>query len=276
MSRATARSKGVDGHGTQVALVAAAARNNIGVVGIAYGATIAAFRADTPGTCAEADGCTFNDRNIAAGIDRAVTAGATVINLSLGGDAPTTTLLNSVRRAVAAGVVIVVSAGNEGDGSDPDVDPNQPNPFAAGVRNAGGANVIIAGSVDDSSQFSAFSNRAGAQAQFFLSALGERVCCEYENGVLKVETDASGSFVTLVSGTSFSAPQISGAVALLRQAFPNLSGAQMVDLLLSSARDAGAAGTDTTYGRGILGYRRGVCAARHRDVGRDDVRGCAG
>ncbi len=245
-----------DSHGTQVALIAAAARNNTGIVGIAYGATITAFRADRPGSCANtstgADGCVFDDRDIATGINRAVTAGVTVINLSLGGDAPSNGLLDAVRRASAAGVVIIVSAGNEGDGSDPDVDPNQPNPFAAGVRNAGGANVIIAGSVNKSSQFSAFSNRAGAQAQFFLSALGERVCCVYENGVLKVDTDASGSFVTLVSGTSFSAPQISGAVALLKQAFPNLTGAQLVDILLASARDAGASGTDATYGRGIL------------------------
>ncbi len=242
----------VDDHGTMVALIAAAARNNTGIVGIAYGATIAAFRADEPGSCAKSDGCVFDDRDIAAGINAAVTAGATVINLSLGGDAPSNTLLDAVRRASAAGVVIVVSAGNEGDGSDPAVDPNQPNPFAAGVRNAGGSNVIIAGSVNNSSQFSNFSNRAGAQAQFFLSALGERVCCVYENGVLKVETDASGSFVTLVSGTSFSAPQIAGAVALLKQAFPNLTGAQLVDILLTSARDAGAAGTDATFGRGIL------------------------
>jgi subtilisin family serine protease len=250
----------VGGHGTQVALVAAAARNNTGVVGIAYDATIAMFRADTPGTCSttstDKDGCTFDDRNIAAGINRAVAAGAAVVNLSLGGDPPSASVLNAVRAASAAGVVIVVSAGNEGDGSDPKVDPNQPNPFAAGVRDAGGTNVIIAGSVNDSGTFSAFSNKAGNEAQWFLSALGERVCCVYENGTLKVETNASGSFVTLISGTSFSAPQISGAVALLKQAFPNLTGAQMVDLLLKSARDAGAAGTDGTYGRGILDIAR--------------------
>ncbi|QDM41764.1 S8 family peptidase [Altererythrobacter sp. TH136] len=244
--------EGPDDHGTQVALVAAAARNDSGVVGIAYQSTVVALRADSLGSCDGEDGCTFSDRSIAAGIDRAVAAGATVVNLSLGGDAPTSVMLDAVRRASAAGVVIVVSSGNEGDGSDPEVDPNQPNPFAAGVRNAGGGNVIIAGSVNETSQFSPFSNKAGAQAQWFLSALGERVCCVYENGVLKVESTPEGQFVTLVSGTSFSAPQISGAVALLKQAFPNLTGAQMVDLLLSSARDEGAAGTDTTYGRGIL------------------------
>ncbi|WP_120716079.1 S8 family peptidase [Tsuneonella amylolytica] len=241
-----------DDHGTQVALVAAAARNNTGVVGIAYNASIVALRADSPGSCASKDDCVFTDTNIARGIDRAVAAGATVINLSLGGDAPSRGLLDSVTKASAAGVVLVVSAGNEGDGSDPDIDPNTPNPFAIAVRTAGGANVIIVGSVNEQGQFSAFSNKAGSQANYYLSALGERVCCVYENGVLKQTSDSSGTFVTLVSGTSFSAPQVSGAVALLKQAFPNLSGAQMVDLLLKSARDAGATGTDPIYGRGIL------------------------
>lgn len=247
----------VDGHGTQVAMVAAAARNNTGIMGIAYNATVIALRADMPGSCANAsgadsDGCVFVDRDIAAGIDRAVGAGATVINLSLGGDAPNSTLIAAVKRAVAAGAVVVVSAGNEGDGSDPAIDPNQPNPFASGVRIAGGGSVIIAGSVNEQGQISAFSNRAGAQATWYLSALGERVCCVYENGVLQVENTPSGNYVTLVSGTSFAAPQIAGAVALLKQAFPNLSGAQMVDILLASARDAGSAGTDAVYGRGIL------------------------
>lgn len=246
-----------DDHGTQVAMVVAAARDNTGVMGIAYNATILAFRADRPGSCssssgANTDGCVFGDRDIAAGIDRAVAAGATVINLSLGGDPPASILTSAVQRATAAGVVIVVSAGNGGDGSEPGIDPNQPDPFAAAVRNAGGANVIIVGSVNDQGQISAFSNRAGSQASSYLTALGERVCCVYENGVLKVESTPSGNFVTVVSGTSFSAPQVAGAVALLKQAFPNLTGAQMVSLLLDTAREAGAAGTDSTYGRGIL------------------------
>ncbi|ANY20167.1 Thermophilic serine proteinase precursor [Tsuneonella dongtanensis] len=247
----------VDDHGTNVAMIAAAARNNTGIMGIAYNATIVALRADRPGSCSNTspsntDGCVFSDRDIATGIDRAVAAGASVINLSLGGESPNGTLVAAVQRAAAAGTVIVVSAGNEGDGSDPAVDPNQPNPFASGVRNAGGGNVIIVGSVNDVGTFSRFSNKAGSQASFFLSALGERVCCVYENGTLKVESTTSGTFVTVISGTSFSAPQVAGAAALLKQAFPNLTGTQIVDILLTSARDAGAAGTDTTYGRGIL------------------------
>lgn len=259
-----------DDHGTQVALVAAAARNNSGIMGIAFEATIQALRADAPGTCASTigpnPGCNFLDVDIADGVNRAVSAGARVINLSLGGDAPNNTLLTAITQAAAAGVVVVVSAGNEGASTDPNV-ANNPDPFAAGVRNAGGANVIIAGSVDSSSAFSTFSNRAGNQATYFLSALGEGVCCVYNGSVIDETTGTNGArYVTLVNGTSFAAPQITGAVALLAQAFPNLTGAQIVSLLLSTARKPTgfqatgttdpALSTDLRYGRGILDIAR--------------------
>ena len=61
-----------------------------------------------------------------------------------------------------------------------------------------------------------------------MAALGDRVCCVYENGQLKTTTMNGQQFVFVFSGTSFSAPQIAGAVALLRQAFPNLTAAQTV------------------------------------------------
>lgn len=246
-------------HGTNVALVAAAARDGIGVVGMAFNATIAMFRADTAGTCAindpndPKDGCKLADSAIAQGVDRAVAAGAKVINLSLGGSSPSTTLRSAVARAAIAGVVVIVAAGNDGDSTDAGVDPNNPDPFATGLRQSGAGNVIIAGSVDKDNVFSVFSNRAGAEANWFLSARGEKVCCVYENGVLKITTDASGQrFQYVFSGTSFAAPQVAGAAALLFQAFPNLTATQVVDLLLRTARDAGAAGTDSTYGRGLL------------------------
>ncbi|WP_068071811.1 S8 family peptidase [Novosphingobium lentum] len=251
-----------DDHGTQVALTAAAARDNTGILGIAFDATIQVLRADTPGTCTTPgangeSGCTFGDTAIAAGVDKAVAAGARVINLSLGGSNANGTLAAAIARASAAGVVVVVAAGNDGKSTDPAKDPNNPDPFPTSIQMAGGTNVIIAGSVDNTGTISDFSNRAGTEATWYLSALGQQLCCVYENGVLKVTTNASGQrFVTVVSGTSFAAPQISGAVALLAQAFPNLTGAQIVDLLLRTARDAGAVGTDPIYGRGILDIQR--------------------
>jgi hypothetical protein len=243
---------GDDDHGTQVALIAAAARNNSGIMGIAWESTLLMARADTVGSCATSGGCSFADTDVATGVDLAVANGSKVINLSLGGDAPSSTLSQAIARAAAAGVVVIVSAGNDGGSTKAGVDPNNPEPFAVGLRQAGNGNVIIAGSVNDQSQFSSFSNRAGSEANWFLSALGENVCCVYSGSQIQITTTNGQQFQTVVSGTSFAAPQIAGAAALLLQAFPNLTATQVVQLLLTSATDAGTAGVDATYGHGIL------------------------
>ncbi len=221
-------------HGTNVALVAAAARDGIGVMGIAYEATILALRADAPGSCASG-GCGFTSTAVVAGFSRAIANSAKVINLSMGGTAPSSSERTAVANAANAGIVIVVAAGNDGTA--------QVDPFGAGLRAAGNGNVIIAGSVSSSGLISSFSNRAGTEANWYLAAVGQSVCCTYANGAPTTST---------FSGTSFSAPQIAGAVALLRQAFPNLTATQTVNLLLTTARDAGASGVDAIYGRGIM------------------------
>ena len=238
-------------HGTDVALIAAAARDNVGIMGVAYGATLLVARADTPGSCAAASGCSFDDTAIAAGINRAVASGAKVVNVSLGGSAPSAVVTQAVAAAAAAGAVVVVSAGNDGK-ADPDA-------FATGLAAAGNGNVIIAGSVGATGAISAFSNKAGGAGNSFLAALGEQVCCAYANGALKVTTGTDGKqYITVVSGTSFSAPQIAGAAALLMQAFPRLTAVQVVNLLLTTARAGGSAQgststtVDATYGHGIL------------------------
>ncbi|GAA4043033.1 S8 family peptidase [Parerythrobacter jejuensis] len=255
----------VDDHGTNVALVAGAAFDGNGVVGIAFDASILALRADEPDSCtaseddADLDGCVFFDRDIARGVDQAVASGATVINLSLGGSAPTQRLNDAIARAAAAGIVIVVAAGNDGDSTEAGIDPDNPDPFASGILAAGGSNVIIVGSVNDAREISDFSNRAGNGASSFLSARGERICCVYEDGTLQITTEANGDrFVTLFSGTSFAAPQVAGAVALLAQAFPNLTGTEIVEILLDSASDVGTAGVDSIFGRGILDIARAL------------------
>jgi subtilisin family serine protease len=241
-----------DDHGTNVAMVAAAARDNTGILGIAWNATIMALRTDTPGSCVSDSGasdteddCSFADGAIARAVNHAVANGAKVINLSLGGGAPGSTLRLAVQNAVAAGTLIVVSAGNDGEAN---IDS-----FAAGVDASGDGGVIIAGSVDEDGVISEFSNRAGRQPNHYLAARGEAVCCVYENGSLYIDDEG---FAYVFSGTSFSAPQIAGAAALLAQAFPTLTGVQIVDILLRSAFDAGPSGTDATYGRGILDIAR--------------------
>src|SRR3546814_15191188 len=102
--------------------------------------------------------------------------------------------------------------------------------------------VIIAGSHDEAgANLSTFSNAAGSGQQHYLVALGESVRTINHEG-----TAVAGD------GTSFATPQIAGAAALLAQAFPHLSGAQIVDILFDSAIDMGATGTDTVFGPGKL------------------------
>ncbi len=252
-----------DGHGTNVARVIAGAKDDRDVHGIAFNATILALRADTAGSCTTPDAgeseanCGFATSSIAAGVNRAITAGARVINISLGGPGGGgSQLLNAVDRATKAGIVIVVSAGNEGNDEEPKFDPLNPSPFSQSLLTAGNGLLIISTSVNDQGLISDFSNKAGTSQNSVLSALGSRICCEYRNDTIFRFEENGQTFVNIFSGTSFSAPQISGAAALLAQAFPNLTGAQIVNLLLTTARDAGAAGTDDIYGRGILDIGR--------------------
>jgi hypothetical protein len=234
------------GHGTAVAFTIAGRRNDAGTHGISFDSTLVIARADTPGSCATTDsdgksGCSFSDISIGKGIDLAVTAGARVINISLGGSAAGSPVINAINRATAAGVIIIISAGNDGT-ADPD-------PFAQVANNAVSRGlVIIAGSVGPNNSrtpgadvLSSFSDKAGNSIIHYLAAVGESVRAPDNNNV---------PFVW--SGTSFAAPQIAGAVALLAQAFPNLTGAQIVSILFQSARDAGATGPDAVYGQGVL------------------------
>jgi subtilisin family serine protease len=237
-----------DGHGTAVVAVAAAARDSGAITGVAPAATIAAMRADTPGSCAT--DCSFAGTAIAAGIDAAVAAGARIVSLSLGGGADSA-MQAAFSRARAAGTVLVVAAGNDAGAV---VDP-----LAQAALSVAGTTTIVVGSVDATGAISGFSNRAGAAAPAYLATLGEAVRSFDNHGT-----------AYLYSGTSIAVPAVAGAAALLAQHFPNLTAAQIVDLLLRTARDAGDPGTDPVYGRGILDI-----AAAFAPVGGTSIAGTA-
>ena len=167
---------GEDGHGTEVTRVIAAAKDDRDVHGIAYNATILALRADQAGSCTtaapdkDAASCSFFDTSIAAGVNRAVDNGARVINISLGGaGGASTTLRAAINRATLAGIVVVVSAGNEASAAAPAFDPNNPSPFAQALLGSGNGLVIISTSVDDNDVISNFSNKAGVSQRHDLS-----------------------------------------------------------------------------------------------------------
>jgi len=227
--------QGPDGHGTSVSGVIAAAFNNYGTVGVAYNATILSIRADVSDCSDPDDDVCFYGSDLARALDYAVANGAKVINLSLGGEGPLGSAFeNALTRAINAGVVFAVASGNESGAN-----PEWPGRYASDPRFSGG--IIVTGAHDSANQIAGFSNRAGVSQAYFLSAPG-----------VQIYSDCEGSSCWVVNGTSFASPAVAGALALLLEAFPNLTGKQAVDILLRTGREAGAPGVDTVYGRGLL------------------------
>ena len=109
-----------------------------------------------------------------------------------------------------------------------------PTPAADGLA-------IAVGAVDAGNQLAGFSNAAGSARDHYLVAPG-----------VNILAPAVGGGAALVSGTSFAAPHVSGAAALVLHAAPFLSAAEVVELLLDSATDLGAPGTDPVFGRGLV------------------------
>ncbi|WP_394647422.1 S8 family peptidase [uncultured Sphingomonas sp.] len=226
------------GHGTLMASVALAARDSRGMHGVAPEATLVSLNASNPATCRSADDCPASAELLIRAIDAAIDAKVRVINISATTDVTHETLIAAVRRAAAAGIVTVISAGNNNG------DARQPLLLSRSFAEAAPGWVIIAGGHDTSGVFDyQFANRAGGSpaAAWYLTALSRDV----------VMTDRNGSLVRY-SGTSPAAAAISGAVALVAQARPNLTGAQIVTLLLANTTDAGTPGPDNVFGRGIL------------------------
>ncbi len=211
-------------HGTLVAGIAAASANNgTGIAGMSWGAQLLSLKV-FDGACAGGD-----DASIAAAIDCAVTQpGKVVINMSLGAaglsDCPGPCLeatdcysftQTSIAAAVAAGVPVVVAAGNE-YGSPIDVPANCPG-------------ALPVGSVDSLNRISGFTNRGPELASNGVVAPGEMV----------LSTNLNNSYGS-ESGTSFSAPHVAGLAALLLSAKPSLSPAQVQSYIRSGADDIGS------------------------------------
>ena len=229
-----------DGHGTHVAGIAAAAADGEGTVGIAPEATILALRTDTNDTdfCDPENGiCGFLDQDVSTALDIATAQGASVINLSLGREVPVLgAFRDSLRRATAADILVVTAAGNGGQAS-------LGYPAALAGDPAFQGLIIAVGAVDRNKQQSDISDRPETmqQAAYYLVAPGVNV----------ESTFADGGYVRL-SGTSMAAPHVAGAAAALKSAFPSLRMAEVAEILLTTAEDLGAPGTDLVYGRGLV------------------------
>lgn len=219
-----------NGHGTHVAGLIAAARDGAGIVGVAPQARLLPVRVFTQGAA--------SDAVLSDGI-RWAAARAGILNLSLSAGAPIAGA--ALRDATAGGALVVVAAGNRGAPH-----PDWPARFAreawANGPGARGA-IVVVGAVDAQHRIADWSNRAGDTASWFLVAPGVDVLSTWASG-----DDAHAR----VSGTSMAAPAVSGAAALLQSLWPRLGPREVAAILLATARDLGAPGTNPVYGRGLL------------------------
>jgi subtilisin family serine protease len=199
----------IAGHGTHIAGAIAAERNDFGITGVAYNAKIMPVRSFSIDGFGDPD-------NTAAGIRYAADNGANVINYSAGYLFPTRQTNEAIQYANNKGVVVVMSAGNDGFS-----EPEYP------ARNADRFGIAVGG-IDRNGMMNEFSNRAGSRPLDYLVAPG-------------VDIFSTTPFNTYESytGTSMAAPHVAGVAALVLEANPTLTPAQVEYILTTTANSNG-------------------------------------
>jgi type VII secretion-associated serine protease mycosin len=222
-------------HGTAMAGIIAAhghgPGSEDGVMGIAPEAKILPVRVILEGTDKAREKARNSRGNaLAQGIRWAADQGADVINLSLGDDSesahPEAAEDAAVQYALAKGSVVVASAGNGGEKGDHISYP------------AAYPGVIAVTAVDRFGTHAAFSTRRWYAT---VSAPGVDI----------VMADPDQKYYQ-GWGTSAASAFVSGAVALVRAAHPDLTPAQIKKLLADSARNGPKGGRDDAKGYGIV------------------------
>lgn len=210
------------GHGTHVAGIAAAATGNgRGIAGLAIGARL------LPISVEDAHGFMSAGR-VAQGVLWAVDNGASVINLSLGGDVEARVLEVALAEAVRRGVVVVAAAGNANKSGNPRIWPGaSPHTIAVAAVNAD----------DTHADFSSTGDWVD------LAAPGEAILSTTLTGLGHYRYE---------SGTSMAVPLVSATAAILQARDPSLTPAEIRRLLVDTAEDLGAPGWDEEFGHGLV------------------------
>ncbi|MBR0712173.1 S8 family serine peptidase [Bradyrhizobium liaoningense] len=214
-----------DSHGTTVAGVIGAARDGSGTVGVAYDAGIAGFRISY--------GTGGGPSQIADAFNHALSSGMDVVNASWGYTtaysdnffssafaSSRTAILNEVMYGRGGlGTSIVFASGNgRSSGDNVNYHNYQNDPYA----------IVVAG-VDPTGRVASFSTPGAA---LLVSAPGGAYS---DDRVGSAGYNTSGDYIS-ISGTSYSAPAVSGVIALMLQANPNLGFRDIQDILAYSSK----------------------------------------
>lgn len=206
------------GHGTHVAGIIAAARNDIGVRGVAYGAKLLPVRV-LDGTNRGSSLNIANGILWAAGLTPVDEDGnpltdvpangnrANVINLSLGGSFYDQMEDDAIRQAREAGCLVVAAAGNDSvsTGSVPQPNGSYTCSVTYSPANLDGVLTVMAADPDGGlAGFSNYDSDPGSGVEYEILAPGADI----------LSTGIGSSYI-LMSGTSMAAPVVSGAAAVL-------------------------------------------------------------
>ena len=208
------------GHGTHVAGIVGAPLDGVGVAGVAPEASLLVVKA------LKADG-SGEAPDVVAGIDWLLSQGVNVINLSLAETLAARRVLGSaieaaIRRAAAAGVVVVLAAGNHGD-----------TPSGASFD----LPAIVVGATDRNGRLTSYSPPLDRGVRWGMVAPGGDGAAGPEDEVVSTYwVPGRRSSYAWSDGTSVAAPHVAGAAALL--AAQGLRGRAAVDRLLGSAKPA--------------------------------------
>ncbi len=212
------------GHGTPVSgIIAAATNNSTGMAGVAPGIRIMALRAGTASGYLEED-------DIAEAIVYAVQNGCKIVNMSFGDVVYSHLIKDAVVYGTSQGVLFVASAGNSGNAV-----LNYPASYDETIS-VGAANAL-----NNLAPFSSFGSKID------LVAPG--------NNILSLSVSNEYG---MVSGTSFSAPMVSAAAALLWSHFPAATPADIKARLFTGCLDLGHSGWDEFFGHGLLNVYRSL------------------
>ncbi|MBI3590727.1 MAG: S8 family serine peptidase [Candidatus Melainabacteria bacterium] len=222
------------GHGTEVSgIIAANTNNNQGIAGISWNTMIFPVRVTDESGQARVS-------TVVSALDKAYSKGVKIVQISLSTNQFSQVLKDAVAQAQARGILVVSTSGNSGAN-----ELRYPAAFDG---------VIGVGAVNQSREIESY------------STTGEHVALVAPGSSIYTTSLSSG--YAAVSGTSFAAPQVAGAAALIWSVAPNLNSSEVRDILIKSAIDLGEAGKDPVYGYGLLNTEAAVEIAKTRQANR--------
>lgn len=207
-------------HGTHISGLVAAKRDGVGITGTAPTAKIMPLKILNRTGVGKI-------RDEINAINYAVANGARVINVSLGGQQLNNDELSVIRAAEARGAIVISAAGND---ASPQVD------YPARFANEVG---VAVGAVSRNGLFADFSNRAGAEVlNYFVAPGGNGGRADSGDIYSTVPLSQPGIPYRYFAGTSMAVPHVAGVIALMFQANPNLTPAQIKSILAETANRA--------------------------------------